>query len=583
MKRLLLFLSCCLLIVTGVAQEADWHLEVSSIVEKDDRPLGGATIELLQGGNVVKKSVSALNGYFSVEVPGNGQYVIKVSYPKCNAKTFQIDTRNVPQQVVERDNKRMDIRIEGVTMRKPLYSIDYSALKMPMAKIMYIPADLKFGDDEKHTEKILDELEKIREAEKALIEKHKNLCKSGDAALKKNDCPLAKSNYEKAVALIPEEPYDEYPKAQLLLTDKCIHEKENAVANKAAEDKAAAEAAAKAKADTEARIKAEAEAKAKAESEKSERLAAEKAEKEKAASELAAKKKTEEEAKLKAENEAKAKAAQDKIAAEKAAAAEKERLKREEEELKKKQELIAKQKTEEQLAQQKAAEELAAKNRESAEAKAKAESEAKARAENDKKELAAKVKAENDAKAKAEAELAAKAKADAARQSKAESERAARALAEKQAANKAIADKEKAEKDALRKKEEEEKKKAAAATVAKQPEKVKEEPKPKQVTETKPSPPVIAPKESSGSSSGVSSEGDNSEGNRKQGKSKYSIPTVLGGDMYKALITRADDYFRTRRYDEARTAYEEALQARPGDPHATKRIEEINRIKQSAK
>ena len=190
-----------------------------------------------------------------------------------------------------------------------------------------------------------------------------------------------------------------------------------AAAEKAAKEKAEAEA--KAAAEKAAKEKAEAEAKAAAEKEAKEKAEAEA----KAAAEKAAKEKAEAEAKAEAE-----KAAKEKAEAEAKAAAEKAAKEKAEAEAKAAKEKAAKEKAE---AEAKAAAEKAAKEKVEAEAKAAAEKEAKEKAEAEAKaaaEKAAKEKAE--AEAKAAAEKAAKEKAEA----KAEAEKAAKEKAEAETA-----------------------------------------------------------------------------------------------------------------------------------------------------
>ena len=205
-----------------------------------------------------------------------------------------------------------------------------------------------------------------------------------------------------------------------------------------AEAKAAAEKAAKEKAEAEAKAAAEKAAKEKAEAEA--KAAAEKAAKEKAEAE--AKAAAEKEAKEKAEAEAKAaaeKAAKEKAEAEAKAAAEKAAKEKAEAEAKAAAEKAAKEKAE---AEAKAAAEKAAKEKAEAEAKAaaekaaieKAEAEAKAAAEKAAKEKAeaeAKAAAEKEAKEKAEAEAAQTATEEPVAKEAAEEEKPAEAPVEK--------------------------------------------------------------------------------------------------------------------------------------------------------
>ena len=263
MKKLsLLFslLSCILM----TAQGSDWVLKVSSTVEyrtfrydkvivPEEKFLQGATITLFKGSTVVNKWYSDVNGDFTIDVPSNGEYVMEVSYSGCNSKRFMINTMNTGEQG---DKFKPSIRIEGVIMSKPLYSIDYTALKQPMTLLAYNAGKKKFMDDQNYTAQTLSSLQNIRQAELDLIDKFNTSVKNGDAALAKNDCPTAKTNYQTAITLLPDQ---SYPREKLALTEKCL---------KDTEAKAKAEAEAKAKADAEAKAKAEAEAKAKAEADR---------------------------------------------------------------------------------------------------------------------------------------------------------------------------------------------------------------------------------------------------------------------------------------------------------------------------
>jgi hypothetical protein len=68
-------------------------------------------------------------------------------------------------------------------------------------------------------------------------------------------------------------------------------------------------------------------------------------------------------------------------------------------------------------------------------------------------------------------------------------------------------------------------------------------------------------------------ETDNSvDGNPDKGKSKYQVKHVLGKDHYKECISRADNYFKTKRYPEAKLAYQEALTHKANDPYASGKI-----------
>ncbi|MGE0568410.1 MAG: hypothetical protein AB7O73_10715, partial [Bacteroidia bacterium] len=384
MRSTHLFIFFLLTSILKLNSQEEWSLKVSSTVElrtiqltteiiTKDEPIGGAKIKLLKGNSVIKEIQSEGNGDFVMDVPANGDFIMEVSYPKCNAKRFHINTTGVPADKANSKFKP-SIRIEGVIMAPPIYSINYSALSQPMTFIKYNESKKKFLDDESYTNQSLQTLSAIRNSEIDLLEQYITAVKNGDAALAKNDCPTAKANFEKAISLLPPE---YYPKQRIKLTDKCIEAKAAEEAKKKADE----EAAAKAKAEAEAKAKAEEEAAAKAKAEAEAKAKAEAEAKKKAEEEAAAKAKAEAEAKAKAEAEAKKKAEEEAAAKAKAEAEAKAKAEAE--------------------AKKKAGEEAAAKAKAEAEAKAKAEAEAKKKAEE---EAAAKAKAEAEAKAKAEAE-----------------------------------------------------------------------------------------------------------------------------------------------------------------------------------
>lgn len=427
MNRIGIFISVCLCL-TNLAWSQNWSVKISSNVElrtwklttkadKEEKSLLGASITLSQGSKVISQGTSDANGDFSVMVPGNGEFVLTVSYPGCNAKKFSIITTGVPLELQQDVTWKPSFSIGGFVMAKPFPGIDYSGLQQTLVKVIYESKIKNFDDDEAYTELGLGTVMKIANAENVLINNFCNTNKQGDAALAKPDCPLAKMLYEKAIAMIPGE---QYPVEQLKKVGDCLKAKEEA-AQKAAE-------AAKAK-------------------EEADKIAKEKAAADKAAKDQAAKDK----------------AAADKIAKEKAAAD----------------------------------------------------------------------KAEKDKIAKENAATKNKAATD-------------KAAADEAAKDKAA--KEKAEKDKLAKE------KAAA-----------EKPKPVAKTE-QPKPKEMPPPE------------EEQLGTPDKSDSKHKVPQVLGANKYKDALTKAESYFKMKRYAEAKTAYEDVLKIKPGDPYATNKLAEVNKL-----
>lgn len=324
------------ILLSNLLISQNWSVKISSNVElrtwklttkadKEEKSLLGASITLYQGSKIISQGTSDGNGNFSVMVPGNGEYVLSVSYPGCNAKKFSIVTTGVPQELQNDPSWKPSFSIGGFVMAKPFPGIDYSGLQQTLVKVVYEPKIKNFDDDEPYTDAGLGIVMKIASAENVLINNFCNTNKQGDAALAKPDCPLAKMLYEKAIAMIPGE---QYPVEQLKKVGDCLKAKEEAAqkaadsakakeeADKAAKEKAAADKAAK---DQATKDKAAADKLAK------EKAAADKAEKDKAAKDNSVAKNKAATDKATADKAAKEKAAKekaekDKLAKEKAAA-----------------------------------------------------------------------------------------------------------------------------------------------------------------------------------------------------------------------------------------------------------------------
>lgn len=257
-KSLVIFLSSLFLHTILNAQE--WTLKLRSSVELrtfkltnkvdiSEEKLAGATITLSKGAITITQMQSDGSGDFVIDVPANGDYILTISYSGCNPKKFAISTMNVPEELAK-DNYKPTFGIEGVIMAKAFPSINYSVLQQALARIVYTPNGKKFDDEEGYTNQMLAELTKIREAENVLMNNFTSTNNTGDVALSKGDCPLAKASYEKAMTIIPGERYpsDQLPKVGDCLKQKELADKKAADEAKLAAEKLAAEKLAKEKA-----------------------------------------------------------------------------------------------------------------------------------------------------------------------------------------------------------------------------------------------------------------------------------------------------------------------------------------------
>ncbi len=263
--------------ITSISH-AQWSLKLTSNVylrtwkldtkaSKEEKEIGGATITLFQGSKQISQTTSGGDGEFTIMVPKDGEYYLTVSYPGCNAKRMAVNTQNVPEKF-SGDNFKPTFEITGgFIMVKPYPGIDYSGLSRDLIRVEFLAGKKAFDDTDAGTEQGLGIVSKIYAAEDELFSKFCSTNKAGDVALAKPDCPLAKSLYEKAIAMIPGE---QYPVVQLAKVGLCLKDKE--LAEKKAADEAAAKAAAANAKKEDADKKAIADAVAKANEEKAKQL-----------------------------------------------------------------------------------------------------------------------------------------------------------------------------------------------------------------------------------------------------------------------------------------------------------------------
>jgi hypothetical protein len=199
-------------------------LLLTSKVAVMENSLVGADIVLYKENAEVSRTKTDANGDFKVLIPINGEYELIVSYPGCNSKKVALNTNGIPADL-QKTNFVSTFSIGGFVMSKPLPGVNYSELQKPLVKVMYKTKGGVFEDDRSSTKEGIEIAEKIWEAEQALIKNFCGINKTGDEALLKQECEVAKLNYKKAADLLPGELY---PSIQSSKAGECIKTKEEA-------------------------------------------------------------------------------------------------------------------------------------------------------------------------------------------------------------------------------------------------------------------------------------------------------------------------------------------------------------------
>lgn len=390
-KKLTFFFSIFLIFTINTTITAQFNFKVNGVIKEDGQPLSGAVVSIFDFENVkVKEIITTAAGTWSYNLKSDEEYNIFITKPgyinvkimystigisPADAKKFK-GTSNPEVELFQLPPDAKLAAKLNETLNKPYQSYYYSSDNNSMIGDDVHNQSMK--EDVAKLQRLSDGPKAVAKEAAALEAKYNEAVSKGDKAFAAKNFPQAKEEYNEAQALKSSE---QYPKNKLAEIEKLIAEiaakeksaadaaeKERIAKENAEKEKAHAEAAAKLKAEKDkataeaaekerlakekmaadaaekdriVKEKAAAEAaerdriskeKADKDAAEKERLTKEKAEKEKLAAELAAKEKAERE-KEKAEATEKVRLAKEKAEKEKAIAdaAEKERFAKEEE------------------------------------------------------------------------------------------------------------------------------------------------------------------------------------------------------------------------------------------------------------
>ena len=234
-RRLTSTLLMLLVAAAGFAQAPDWQFvfggRVTEYNEKKakDMPLEGCSVSLFKGGSQLQLVTTGSSGKFKLRLDPNGDYEVRVTKSGYITKKFTITTFNVPAERGEGLFADFDVEIE---LFKIFPGLDYSVLNKPVAKIIYNPSpDVSdFDYDKVYTNQMRAELEKLKELARLAREKQKlydAAIERADKAFAAKDWNGAKSSYQEALGILPNE---QYPKDKIAECDKNLGLDANAAA-----------------------------------------------------------------------------------------------------------------------------------------------------------------------------------------------------------------------------------------------------------------------------------------------------------------------------------------------------------------
>jgi epidermal growth factor receptor substrate 15 len=228
--------------IQSYAQDPIIQIDVAASDDESGKRLDGATAEIYQDGKLFKTVTSSSTGKFPiVDVPLNHMYTVYIKKTGYVTKVAQIDgSYDYPEDLPPVTYVQMQ-----TSLFKTMEGIDFSFLEtQPMIKFAYT-ADGYQDYDKKYTQDMLVKIENLKkqmevqrqenikkEQEKAKLTADFNAyVKAGDAAMTQSNYTTAITQYELALKLIPGDPG---VTAKLEDAKKKLAEKENADATQKA-------------------------------------------------------------------------------------------------------------------------------------------------------------------------------------------------------------------------------------------------------------------------------------------------------------------------------------------------------------
>ena len=196
----------------------DIIIKVNGLVDYNYEPVANANIKLSVGGTIMEESKSTDAGSFSFILQPGKTYIITVIKEGFVAKMLQFDT-HMP------DDIGGEWVIEfAVGLFKPCPGTNLSILSKPVSKVVFNDSEKGFYPDEGYAQQVS---RKFEEAElnnrDCWIEKYDQLINDGDDAYSDMKYSQAKSMFQEALEIFPDE---RYPTRQLEKIEEKLKEME---------------------------------------------------------------------------------------------------------------------------------------------------------------------------------------------------------------------------------------------------------------------------------------------------------------------------------------------------------------------
>ena len=116
-------------------------------ISDDNGNVGGAVIQITQGGKAVGNAMTDASGDYSFNLPLGGDFLVTVSKDGYVSKRFSVSTLGVPPEKAE---MKFPVIQADMGLNKRMEGVDYSLLNQPINKYNYNPTKDNFEYDKNY-------------------------------------------------------------------------------------------------------------------------------------------------------------------------------------------------------------------------------------------------------------------------------------------------------------------------------------------------------------------------------------------------------------------------------------------------
>ncbi len=221
MKRINLSVLFWIILISlqTVAQQESGYLQLRGTTLKDNTPIDGVTIDVYQKGEKINSILSWSGGKFNIKLELNNEYILEFSKTDLVTKRLEFKTDVPPNEIGIYNFK---FSVELFTM---VDGLDVSLLDKPIGKFTYDDQLGEFNYDEEYTAVILGQLKSLlKEYEKLRKKAYNEIIAQADTKFTEKSYEEALYLYEKALDL---DPYDLYPEDQIMSIDRILNKEKN--------------------------------------------------------------------------------------------------------------------------------------------------------------------------------------------------------------------------------------------------------------------------------------------------------------------------------------------------------------------